>query len=104
MREWTPDTGVDVNGMALKNHQSRCSIWLSFTSNLISSGLISYLFKEIFSDINRSGLRDIFVYLAKEGLIDVVVTSAGGVEEDFIKCFAPTFIGDFESKVSFLNF
>ena len=28
--------------------------------------------------------------------IDCLVTTAGGVEEDFIKCLAPTFHGDFE--------
>ena len=27
--------------------------------------------------------------------VDVIVTSAGGIEEDFIKCLAPTFMGDF---------
>jgi deoxyhypusine synthase len=28
--------------------------------------------------------------------VDCIVTSAGGVEEDFIKCLAPTIIGDFK--------
>ena len=27
--------------------------------------------------------------------VDVVVTTAGGVEEDLVKCLAPTFKGDF---------
>lgn len=27
--------------------------------------------------------------------VDVLVTTAGGIEEDFIKCLAPTYIGDF---------
>ena len=27
--------------------------------------------------------------------VDVVVTTAGGIEEDFIKCMAPSFLGDF---------
>lgn len=26
------------------------------------------------------------------------MTTAGGIEEDFIKCLAPTFIGDFSLK------
>lgn len=26
-------------------------------------------------------------------MVDCIVTSAGGVEEDFIKCLKPTFIG-----------
>eukprot|EP00126_Sphaerothecum_destruens_P006535 Sdes_comp19409_c0_seq1m10733 len=28
-------------------------------------------------------------------MVDVIVTSAGGIEEDFIKCLGPTFVGDF---------
>ncbi|SOV82478.1 deoxyhypusine synthase [Plasmodium sp. gorilla clade G3] len=58
--------------------KKNCIIWLSFTSNMISSGL-----------------REIFVYLAKNKFIDVVVTTAGGIEEDIIKCFSNTYIGDF---------
>ena len=27
--------------------------------------------------------------------VDCVVSTAGGIEEDFIKCLAPTFLGDF---------
>ncbi|SBT46043.1 deoxyhypusine synthase, putative (DHS) [Plasmodium ovale wallikeri] len=60
------------------NEKKKCIIWLSFTSNMISSGL-----------------REIFVYLAKNKFIDVVVTTAGGIEEDIIKCFSKTYIGDF---------
>lgn len=29
------------------------------------------------------------------GQVSVIVTSAGGIEEDFIKCLAPTYLGDF---------
>ncbi|XP_066063812.1 deoxyhypusine synthase isoform X2 [Chamaea fasciata] len=31
-------------------------------------------------------------------LVDVLVTTAGGVEEDLIKCLAPTYIGDFHLR------
>ncbi|GIX63457.1 deoxyhypusine synthase [Babesia caballi] len=58
--------------------RTKCTIWLSFTSNMISCGL-----------------RDAFVYLAKHKLIDVVVTSGGGVEEDLIKCMGKTYVGKF---------
>ena len=51
---------------------------LAFTSNLISSGL-----------------REIFTEMARKKMIDLVVTTAGGVEEDFIKCLGPTVLGDF---------
>jgi deoxyhypusine synthase len=35
--------------------------------------------------------------------VDCIVTSAGGVEEDFIKCLAPTLLGDFKLKGSELR-
>lgn len=61
--------------------QERCRIWLCFTSNMISSGL-----------------REAFCFLAKHKMIDAVVTSAGGVEEDLIKSLAPTVVGEFTLK------
>lgn len=30
--------------------------------------------------------------------VDCIVASAGGVEEDFIKCLGPTYLGDFQLK------
>ncbi|XP_031261506.1 deoxyhypusine synthase-like isoform X1 [Pistacia vera] len=55
-----------------------CKIFLGFTSNLISSGV-----------------RETICYLAQHHMVDVMVTTAGGIEEDFIKCLAPTYKGDF---------
>lgn len=31
-------------------------------------------------------------------MVSCIVTTAGGIEEDFMKCMAPTFIGDFTLK------
>ena len=31
-------------------------------------------------------------------MVDVIVTTAGGVEEDLIKCMGSTYIGDFAHK------
>eukprot|EP00927_Polykrikos_kofoidii_P073403 TRINITY_DN6944_c0_g1_i1.p1 TRINITY_DN6944_c0_g1~~TRINITY_DN6944_c0_g1_i1.p1 ORF type:complete len:438 (+),score=73.69 TRINITY_DN6944_c0_g1_i1:81-1316(+) len=56
----------------------RTKIWLAYTSNLISSGL-----------------RETFVFLAKHNMVQVMLSSAGGIEEDLIKCLAPTHLGDF---------
>ncbi|KAG8367285.1 hypothetical protein BUALT_Bualt16G0056500 [Buddleja alternifolia] len=56
----------------------RCKLFLGFTSNLISSGI-----------------RDIIRYLLQHAMVDVVVTTAGGVEEDLVKCLAPTYKGEF---------
>ncbi|XAR53413.1 Deoxyhypusine synthase [Bertholletia excelsa] len=55
-----------------------CKVFLGFTSNLISSGV-----------------RDTVRYLAQHRMVDVLVTTTGGVEEDLIKCLAPTYKGDF---------
>lgn len=54
-------------------------IYLGYTSNLVSSGL-----------------RDVFRYLAKHKLVDVIVTTAGGIEEDFVKCLGDFKLGEFE--------
>ncbi|CAB1459100.1 unnamed protein product [Pleuronectes platessa] len=55
-----------------------CTIFLSYTSNLISSGV-------------RESIR----YLAEHSMVDVLVTTAGGIEEDLIKCLGHLYIGDF---------
>ncbi len=59
----------------------RCFIFLGYTSNLVSSGL-----------------RDIFRYLVENKKVDVVVTTAGGVEEDIIKCLGDFILGDFRAS------
>ena len=60
--------------------EDKCTIYLGYTSNMVSSGL-----------------RDIFRYLAKHKMIDVIVTTGGGIEEDIIKCFDNFYIGSFEA-------
>ncbi|KAL2371290.1 Deoxyhypusine synthase [Blastomyces gilchristii] len=67
MRAWhDPETG------------ERTTVFLGYTSNLISSGL-------------RETLR----YLVQHKHVSAIVTTAGGIEEDFIKCLAPTYLGSF---------
>jgi deoxyhypusine synthase len=58
----------------------KTTIFLGYTSNLISSGL-------------RETLR----YLVQHKHVAAIVTTAGGVEEDFIKCLAPTYLGAFST-------
>ncbi|CAK8673214.1 deoxyhypusine synthase-like [Clavelina lepadiformis] len=70
---------VELN--PIKRKRSNCTIFLGYTSNLISAGM-------------RSTLR----FLAQHNLVDCIVTTAGGVEEDFIKCMAPTYLGEFALK------
>lgn len=57
------------------------TVFLGYTSNMVSSGL-----------------REIIAYLTKNKYIDVIVTTAGGVEEDFIKCLKPFVLGDWDLK------
>ncbi len=66
--------------------REKVPIFLSCTSNIISSGL-----------------RDIIKYLIKHDYIKVLVTSAGGIEEDIIKAIAPFRIGSFDAKGSILS-
>ena len=42
-----------------------------------------------------SGLREILRWLVQHKHVSAIVTTAGGVEEDFIKCLAPTYLGSF---------
>jgi deoxyhypusine synthase len=56
----------------------RCTVFLGYTSNMISCGV-----------------RESIHFLVKHRLVDAIVTTAGGIEEDFIKCIAPTYVGDF---------
>lgn len=34
-------------------------------------------------------------FVVQHNLVDCIVTSAGGVEEDLIKCLLPSYLGDF---------
>ncbi|KAI8911372.1 DHS-like NAD/FAD-binding domain-containing protein [Powellomyces hirtus] len=56
----------------------KCKIFLGYTSNLVSSGL-----------------REVIRYLVEHRMVDCIVASAGGVEEDFIKCLGSTYVGAF---------
>ncbi|CAN6456995.1 unnamed protein product [Victoria cruziana] len=64
----------------------RCKVFLGFTSNLISSGL-----------------RETIRFLAEHHLVDVLVTTAGGIEEDLIKCLGPTYRGEFSLPGAYLR-
>lgn len=70
MRAWSdPETG------------ERTSIFLGYTSNLISSGL-----------------RGVLRYLVQHKHVSAIVTTAGGVEEDFIKCLGDTYMSSFSAS------
>ncbi|VDN32579.1 unnamed protein product [Dibothriocephalus latus] len=60
------------------SRRTGCTIFLAYTSNMITSGV-----------------REILKFLVQHKMVDVLITSAGGIEEDFVKCMAPFYIGDF---------
>lgn len=55
-------------------------IFLGYTSNMVTSGN-----------------RDIIRYLVKHKLMHVLVTTTGGIEEDFMKTIKPFIMGDFRA-------
>ena len=56
----------------------KATVFLGYTSNMISSGV-----------------RETIRFLVQHKMVDVIVTTAGGIEEDLMKCFNDTYIGDF---------
>ncbi|MBI5553360.1 MAG: deoxyhypusine synthase [Candidatus Diapherotrites archaeon] len=64
--------------IAQKMRKEKVTVFLGYTSNQVSSG-------------NREIIR----YLVEHKLVDALVTTAGGIEEDFIKTHAPFLVADF---------
>lgn len=50
--------------------RTNCTIFLSYTSNMMSCGIREYI-----------------RFLVQHKMVDAICTTAGGIEEDFIKCF-----------------
>ncbi|KAF6819909.1 deoxyhypusine synthase [Colletotrichum sojae] len=59
----------------------KTTIFLGYTSNMISSGM-----------------RGVFRWLVKHKHVSAIVTTAGGVEEDFIKCLGDTYMSSFSAS------
>jgi len=84
-------TGFQANHLAkaikITNmmREEKATIYLSFTSNMISSGL-----------------REIIRYLVQNKHVHVLCTTAGGIEEDVIKCLKPFVAGDFNAPGKYL--
>ncbi len=88
-----PEDGGDCFDYPEGRKRMPCTIFLGFTSNLVSCGL---------REVRVSGVIEIALlfetlrFLVQHNLVDCLVTSAGGVEEDLIKCLAPSFLGEFD--------
>ena len=61
--------------------KEKAFIFLGYTSNMVSSGV-----------------RESIKYLVKNKKVNVLVTTAGGVEEDVIKCLGDFILGDFKAS------
>ena len=70
---------ADACNIIKKMKKNNCEIFLSITSNIISSGL-----------------REIIAQLVKEKKIAAIITSTGAIEEDFIKSSNKFLLGKFE--------
>ena len=65
----------------VKMKKADAKIFLTFTSNMVTSGL-----------------RGFFAQIIKLGMADIIVTTVGGLEEDIMKSIGEKFaIGDFHS-------
>jgi deoxyhypusine synthase len=69
-----------------KMRKEKAFIYLGYTSNMVTTGI-----------------REIIRYLAEHKLVDYFITTAGGIEEDFIKCLGDFKIGSFNEKGSILR-
>lgn len=69
-------------GIVNKMIEDKATIYLSYTSNMISSGL-----------------REVIRYLVEHKKVSYVATTAGGVEEDIMKCIKDFVLGDFHKQL-----
>lgn len=58
--------------------KKRAKIFLTFTANMAASGL-----------------RSLFAKMCEKRLVDVIITTGGAIEHDFIRSFEPYHLGDF---------
>jgi deoxyhypusine synthase len=69
-----PDESEDLIDPTVRSN-TRCLVLLGYTSNLVSSGL-----------------REVIRFLVQHSYVSGIVTTAGGIEEDLIKCLGPTYL------------
>lgn len=85
-------TGAQASNLAKaieiikKMRKEKAFIYLGYTSNMVTTGM-----------------REIIRYLVEHKLVDRIVTTGGGIEEDFIKCIGDFKLGDFNLSGSELR-
>jgi len=86
-----------VKSFSTSGHQaSHLSKAIEIVNKMISDKAFIYL--GYTSNMVSSGLRDIFRYLVQQKKVNIVVTTAGGIEEDIIKCLGNFILGDFRAS------
>ena len=109
--------GVSIKGYDFNNGVNYRELFKSYASTGFQAshlanaiGIINKMIKDkvtIFlgctSNLITSGVRDIVRYLAEKKKIDVFVTTAGGIEEDLIKCLGDFKLGKFSLSGEMLN-
>ena len=75
---------------------SHLSKAIEITNDMIKEN--AFIFLGYTSNMVSSGLREIFRFLVENKKVNVVVTTGGGIEEDFIKCLGPFILGDFRAS------
>ncbi|EQD59556.1 Deoxyhypusine synthase, partial [mine drainage metagenome] len=63
----------------------------------------AYIFLGFTSNVTTSGLRDIITYLVRNKLVNFIVTTTGGVEEDIIKTHGNFLHGSFYASGEMLR-
>ena len=94
------DKGVDYHSLiksfgSMGFQASQLSQAIEVTNSMIKDN--AFIFLGYTSNLVSSGLRDIFRYLVEHKKINFIVTTAGGVEEDIIKCLGDFILGDFNA-------
>ncbi len=72
--------------IAERMQEDDATVYLTFTSNIISSGL-----------------REVVAYLVREGYVDVLITTSGSLTEDVIKTEKPFKMGEWDADESTLR-
>lgn len=80
-----PDEEEDLKSPEARK-KVRCSIYLAYISCVVSTGV-----------------RDIIRYLCEHKMVDLLVTTAGGVEEDIMKCLCDTYVNTHPPNVKQLH-
>ncbi|MDO8460716.1 MAG: deoxyhypusine synthase [Nanoarchaeota archaeon] len=93
--------GVDyakiVEGFSSTGYQAtQFSKAVDIVNKMIKDG--TFIYFGYTSNMVSSGLREVFRYLVEHKKVNVIVTTAGGVEEDIIKCLGDFILGSFTAS------